>query len=102
MKRILLVSGVLAIAAMLPAQQKTTTTCMKGDVVITCESTTTDTAAEKKADQDLADAIIGKPIMNWRVRRGVKKYCKQHPGEPFHWTMPDGTIAARGTCPAKH
>src|ERR1700738_2322719 len=40
---------------------------------------------------------VGQSIMNARINRGVKKYCKQHPGEPYHWTVPDGTVVRRGT-----
>ena len=45
-------------------------------------------------------AVVGNSIMNARINSGVKKYCKKHPGEPFHRTMPDGTVVRSGTCPA--
>jgi hypothetical protein len=82
-------------------QQKTETTRIKNDDIIKCSSTTTDTAAQEKANQEAADTLVGKPIMALRINRGVKKYCKKHPGEPYHWTMPDGQVVRRGVCPAK-
>jgi hypothetical protein len=98
----LLATLLLLSGSAVPQQQKTETKCQKIGDNIDCTSTTTDTAAQQKANQEAADNIVGKPIMAWRVNRGVKKYCKQHPGEPFHWTMPDGTIVRRGVCPAKN
>lgn len=53
----------------------------------------------KASDDAMAKSLVGDPIMNIRINRGVKKYCKAHPGEPFHWTGPDGQIVRRGTCP---
>jgi hypothetical protein len=100
MKQLLRAACVVALLSGAACPQTTETHCHKTNDDIDC--TTTDKAAEQKANQEAADNIVGKPITNWRVNRGVKKYCKQHPGEPFHWTMPDGTIARRGVCPAKN
>jgi hypothetical protein len=96
------IAAFLLLSVVASPQQKTETTCHKTNDDIDCTSTTTDAAAQQKANHEAADNIVGKPIMAWRVNRGIKKYCKQHPGEPFHWTMPDGTVARRGVCPAKN
>ncbi len=97
MKRILSAAFLLAALATTGAQTTTKTECQQTNNTIDC--TTTDTANQQKADKETADALIGKPIMAMRVNHGVKKYCKAHPGEPYHWTMPDGTVVRHGICP---
>jgi len=93
-------------------QTTTNTDCNVYDNRVNCTSTSTDNSAairaqqERQAEQDKANeqagAAVGKAMgtaMNGlMVGHKIKSYCKQHAGESYTWTWPDGR-KQEGVCP---
>jgi hypothetical protein len=90
----------------------TNTDCNVYDNRVNCTSTSTDNSAairaqqERQAEQDRANeqagAAVGKAMgsaMNGLIGgHKIKSYCKQHAGESYTWTWPDGR-KQEGVCP---
>ena len=90
----------------------TDTNCTVNGNTANCTSTSTDNSAairaqqERQAEQDKANeqagAAVGKAMgsaMNGLiVGHKIKSYCKQHAGESYTWTWPDGR-KQEGVCP---
>ena len=90
----------------------TDTNCTMNGNTANCTSTSTDDSAairaqqERQAEQDKANEqlgaavgnAMGRGILAMRDRHKFNSYCKQHAGEPYTRTWPDGR-KEEGTCP---
>jgi len=90
----------------------TDTNCTLNGNTANCTSTSNDDSAairaqqERKAEQDKANEqlgaavgnAMGRGILAMRDRHKFNSYCKQHAGEPYTRTWPDGR-KEEGTCP---
>ena len=90
----------------------TDTNCTLNGNTANCTSTSTDDSAairaqqERQAEQDKANEqlgaavgnAMGRGILAMRDRHKFNSYCKQHAGEPYTRTWPDGR-KEEGTCP---
>jgi hypothetical protein len=85
-----------------------------GRISTSTNCTSTDVGAEQRrqeaiqAERDRQNAEawanvgngISDLILRHQVKKGIEKYCAQHPGEPSSW-QENGQVVWRGTCPGQ-
>ncbi len=74
-----------------------------------CTSTTTTPKPPVPLDQDPSYKMgqqLGKGVGNLGAaliashnnKKALKQFCEAHPGEPYRFTLPNGTVTSTGTC----